>query len=291
MLTILLSMFLAAVPITVDTEVQADTVDYIFYVDGERVESETARAIKLADIKTITTIKGDAAAEVYGPEAGNGVIVIKTKKGSTKSSKKKEKTTHEYVDLGLSVKWATCNMGADKPEEYGDYYAWGEVKPKSGYTWSNYRFFKNGTSKNDVKLSKYSLNLSYGVDDRKDRLDPEDDVAHVKWGGNWRMPTKAEMDELRNNCTWEWTIINSVPGFKVTSKKKGYKDRFIFLPAAGYKGVAKDVDEGLAAHYWTSSLGSIIYICADKLCCFPNGSITSDMVFRYYGLPVRPVCP
>ena len=85
MLTILLSMFLAAVPMTVDTEVQADTVDYIFYVDGERVESETARAIKLADIKTITTIKGNAAVENYGAEAGNSVIVIKTKKGAKDS--------------------------------------------------------------------------------------------------------------------------------------------------------------------------------------------------------------
>lgn len=291
MLTILLSMLLAAVPITVETEVQADTVDYIFYVDDERVDPETARIIKLADIKTITTIKGDAAVEHYGSEARDGVIVIQTKKGATKSRKKAQTTTHEYVDLGLSVKWATCNVGAGKPEEYGDYYAWGEVMPKRGYTWANYRFFKSGTSNNDVQVSKYSLGTGYGVNDRKSKLDLEDDVAHVKWGGNWRMPTKTEMEELRNNCTWAWTIIDGVPGFKVTSNKKGYKDRYIFLPAAGYKDIAKDVDVGLAGHYWTSSLGSIIYISADILYCFPNVRFGPATAYRYYGLPVRPVCP
>lgn len=291
MLTILLSMFLAAVPITVDTEVQADTVDYIFYVDGERVESETARAIKLADIKTITTIKGNAATENYGAEAGNSVIVIKTKKGA-KDSKKKEKTTHEYVDLGLSVKWATCNVGADKPEDYGDYYAWGEVMPKVGYTWMNYRFFKEGTSNNDVTLSKYSSDMGFGVNNRKkDKLVAEDDVAHLKWGDNWRMPTRKEIDELRNNCTWTWTIIDGVAGYKVTSNKKGYKDRSIFLPAAGYKDIGKDVDVGLAGHYWTSSLSFLVTTCADILYCFPNSRVTSATAYRYYGLPVRPVCP
>ena len=287
MLTIFLSVLLAAAPNTVETAVQADTVDYIFYVDENRVDPETAKAIKLADIKTITTVKGEAAFELYGVEAPNGVIDIKTKKGATKSNQ--EKGTHEYVDLGLSVKWATCNVGAEVPENYGDYFSWGEIEPKPAYTWANYRFYKSGTTKYNVKFSKYSYSINYGVIDKKPILDPRDDVAHVKWGGNWRMPTKEEMDELRTKCSWTWVIINGVPGFKVTSKKTGYKDRSIFLPAAGCRGTTYDTNIGYTGYYWTSSLRTGTSDRAYILYFYANHMVWDDS-YRYMGMPVRPVC-
>ena len=130
---------------------------------------------------------------------------------------------HEYVDLGLSVKWATCNMGASSPEEYGDYYAWGETETKSTYDWNTYKWCKGSEN----TLTKYCTDSDYGTVDNKTVLDPEDDVAHVKWGGNWRMPTDAEIEELRENCIWKWTTQNGKNGYKVTSKKNGNS---IFLP-------------------------------------------------------------
>ena len=299
MLTIFLSVLLATAPNTVETAVQADTVDYIFYVDDNRVDPATAKAIKLADIKTITTIKGEAAIELYGAEARNGVVDIKTKMGVTKDSKQpllstKEKSAHEYVDLGLSVKWATCNIGAEKPEEFGNYYSWAEVEPKTSYTLTNYKFYMSGNSNNDVKFSKYSFDESnkksfYNHYDQTNLFN-DDDVACVKWGGNWRMPTKEEMDELRNNCSWTWIILNGVTGYKVTSMKSGYKDRYIFLPAAGYRDITNDNNVGSAGYYWSCSLRSGIYNCACNLYLSP-GYWENDITYRYRGLTVRPVCP
>ena len=118
----------------------------------------------------------------------------------------------EYVDLGLSVKWATCNVGATKPEEYGDYFAWGEVEPKNNYSLSTYKYC-NGTNNSMTKYSaKNDVNRGEFYDN-KIVLGPEDDAATVNWGGEWRMPTKEEQDELRNKCTWEWTILNGVQGY------------------------------------------------------------------------------
>ena len=111
-------------------------------------------------------------------------------------------TTHEYVDLGLSVNYATCNVGATTPEEYGDYFAWGEVEPKETYTWENYKYC-DGSS---TTLTKYCNKSNYGNNgftDTKTVLDPEDDAAIANWGGAWRMPTYDEFSELKNNCTWD----------------------------------------------------------------------------------------
>lgn len=140
-----------------------------------------------------------------------------------------------YVDLGLSVMWATCNVGADKPEEPGDYYAWGEINTKKSYKESNYKWSKGS----DYKLTKYcsdKRNGYNGFTDNKTVLDPDDDVAHVKWGGNWRIPTMDELQELKDNCTWTWDSINGMKGYRVTSNIPGYTDRSIFLPAAGGDG-------------------------------------------------------
>ena len=149
------------------------------------------------------------------------------------------------VDLGLSVKWASCNVGATAPEEYGGYYAWGETEEKSDYTWANYKWSINGR----LAVTKYCTNSSYGTVDNKTTLDLEDDVAHVKWGGKWRMPTADEIDELFNECTWEYTMVNGVAGLKVT----GPNGNSIFLPCAGYH----TENEGLVSvntvgRYWSS---------------------------------------
>ncbi len=161
--------------------------------------------------------------------------------------------THEAVDLGLSVKWATCNVGADTPDGYGDYFAWGETEPKSNYAWSTYEWC-NGSQNT---LTKYCDKSSYGYNgfiDNKTVLDLEDDAAHVNWGGSWRMPTDAESTELRNNCTWTWTTQNGVDGYRVTSNKAGYTDKSIFLPAAGFQDGIILGSVGTNGEYSSSSL-------------------------------------
>ena len=189
---------------------------------------------------------------------------------------------HEYVDLGLSVKWATCNMGASSPEEYGDHYAWGETETESTYDWNTYKWCKG--SKNT--LTKYCTDSDYGTVDNKTVLDPEDDVAHVKWGGNWRMPTDAEIKELRENCIWKWTTQNGKNGYKVTSKKNGNS---IFLPAAGCRSDSSLSDAGSGGYYWSSSLISSYPYYAYYV--YFDSSYVNRYYYRYYGLSVRPVCP
>ena len=190
---------------------------------------------------------------------------------------------HEYVDLGLpsGLKWATCNVGANNPWEYGDYYAWGETEEKSNYEWSTYKW-GNG---NYDDLTKYCRSISYGTVDNKTVLDPEDDVAHVKWGGTWRMPTFDEQKELLNKCTWTWTTLNGVNGYKVT----GPNGNSIFLPAAGYRNGTYLDYSGSFGYYWSSSLGeggsSYAYYLR-----FDSGTYDwYDYGRRCYGQSVRPV--
>lgn len=183
----------------------------------------------------------------------------------------------EAVDLGLSVKWATCNVGAEKPEDYGDYFAWGETEPKSNYSWSTYFDSVNGNSSN---FTKYATN-------KKTQLDPEDDAAHVNWGGDWRMPTKTEQDELRTNCTWTWITQNGVNGYKVTSKVNGNS---IFLPAAGYRRDSSLSGAGSFGDCWSSSLHSSYSYLAYSL-YFNSGGVDWDLESRDYGHSVRAVCP
>lgn len=159
---------------------------------------------------------------------------------------------HQYVDLGLSVKWATCNMGADSPEEYGNFYSWGETWTKDEYTWFTYGF-GNGDNR-QRQLSKYNLNRSYGPVDNMTTLDFSDDVAIVKWGAPWHVPSKENMEELRTKCKWTWTTLNGVKGYRVTSKVKGYTDRSIFLPAAGLMQMDFLTNDGYRGVYWANSI-------------------------------------
>ncbi len=223
----------------------------------------------------------------------------------------------EYVDLGLSVKWASCNVGASKPEEYGYHYAWGERFIKSQYSYSSYRYRNNEKG----RLTKYCNNSKYGYNnyvDNKVVLDKEDDVAQKDWGYGWRMPTKEEIEELLEKCSWEWTTVNKVCGYKVTSKIPGYTDRYIFLPAAGFydddkkslertgdaliagvlhdnKYIKKDYtnyyESGQSGLYWSSSLhtstdhppmGSYNLHFCEKFC-------RKDVASRKIGMSVRPV--
>ena len=195
---------------------------------------------------------------------------------------------HEYVDLGLpsGLKWATCNVGATKPEDAGNYYAWGETEPKTNCYWDTYKWC-NG-DKN--KFTKYCTNSSYWDSsepmDNKTVLDLEDDAAHVNWGGSWRMPTKAEWQELEDNCTGTFTILNGANGRLVTGPN-GYS---IFLPTAG---CMKKILQwwGLGGYYWSTSLYT--NIPSDSMYCFL--SFDSDIVGfypaeRFWGYSVRPVC-
>ncbi len=211
---------------------------------------------------------------IYGPECSFRTRVI----------------VAEAVDLGLSVKWATCNVGALRPYDYGEYYAWGETEPKTNYNWSNYKWC-NGSS---TTLTKYNTNSSYGTVDNKTGLEFSDDVAHVKWGGSWRMPTKDEFIELLNNCTWTWTTLNGVNGYRVTSKKSGYTDRFIFLPAARCRTDTSSVDTSDFGDYWSSSLETDgKNIASDAVLALRFNSVILEVGYcsRNFGRSARPVCP
>ena len=193
----------------------------------------------------------------------------------------------QAVDLGLpsGIKWASCNVGAEKPEDYGNYYAWGEVLPQKDYFWATYKHaYGNGN-----KLTKYCNKESYGDNgftDNKTTLEPEDDAAYFNWGGSWRMPTNAEWIELRYNCTWTWTTQNGINGYQITSKTNSNS---IFLPAAGYRYYTNLNYVGYRGYYWSSSLDVDEPYNACAL------YFDSDYVDSYYGnrsrgQSVRPVC-
>ncbi len=201
-------------------------------------------------------------------------------------------TTHEghaYVDLGLpsGTLWATNNVGAANPEEYGDYFAWGEIATKEFYDFSTYKHVVDG----DIsKHTKYCSDPAYGTVDNKTQLDLEDDVAHVLWGGDWRMPTKKEFDELCQQCTWTWkesvgTI--GMSGFDVVSKTNGNS---IFLPACGWitdSSLKISLPNELGC-YWSSSRNADYPTVAWYLMFASDGQGTG-VDGRCQGQSVRPV--
>ena len=191
---------------------------------------------------------------------------------------------YEVVDLGLSVKWATCNVGATKPEEYGGYFAWGEVKLKEYYGWSTYRYCVDYYN----NLTKYCNDIGYGNNgftDTKKVLEPKDDAVTVNWEGAWRMPTKAEQDELRKKCKWTWTIQNGVNGYKVV----GPNGNSIFLPAAGCMNGSSLYGIGSYGYYWSSSLYTSEPNYASHV-FFDSSRAHRNSSNRYCGFTIRPVC-
>ncbi len=198
---------------------------------------------------------------------------------------------HEYVDLGLpsGLKWATCNVGAEKPEDYGLYFAWGETEgylpdgsDGHSFDWISYKWC-NG-SRNT--LTKYNIDLSSGVADYKNVLDLEDDAAHTYWGGSWRMPTAEEIDELIVNCDWTWTSENGVAGYKVSGN-----GNYIFLPAAGYREGSTFSGEAFSGNYWSATLAFVnsFTYCAHYLYFISSYHLTGNGGYRCNGHNVRPV--
>ena len=187
----------------------------------------------------------------------------------------------EYVDLGLSVNWATCNVGSEKPEDMGDYYAWGETETKRSYNWNTYKWYVSG----NPTLTKYD-----GENYQFNQLDDEDDEAHVLWGGNWQIPTPGQYQELIGNTTCEWVAQGDMHGYKITSKIEGYTDKSIFLPAKLDKGGSRLYYAN--AQYWLNdgwgksaqTFQIMNWVDYDQM-VFDMKS--ADRCFGYY---VRPVC-
>ena len=170
---------------------------------------------------------------------------------------------HDWVDIGLpsGTKWATCNVGANSPTAYGDYFAWGETFTKSEYVESNYTYAYNPTI-----------------------LPASADAATVNWGAGWKMPTLEEMNELYNNCTHEWTSQNGANGLLIT----GPNGNSIFLPAAGSRSDSSLDKAGFSGCYWSSSLEP-----GDDFpwfFLFASDDYDVGLTNRYYGFSVRPVC-
>ena len=200
---------------------------------------------------------------------------------------------HEYVDLGLpsGTLWATCNIGANSPEEYGDYFAWGETEPQTdnAYTWTSYKWC-NGS---ETTLTKYCRNSSYGNEGFTDgltELEFVDDAAFMNWGNDWRIPSQEQFDELINSeyTTTEWARVNGVNGRKITSKVDGYRDRSIFLPATGLHNSGSLSLAGSYGFYWSRTP----YSGSPNYARYLNFSLNDVSMFgydRYYGLSVRPV--
>ena len=199
-----------------------------------------------------------------------------------------------YVDLGLpsGTLWATCNIGANSPEEYGDYFAWGETEGynsgKTSFNWLTYKWCKGS----ETTMTKYCGNSSYGYNgftDELTELDLEDDAAYVNWGPAWRMPSIEQCEELINSSytTTDWTIQNGVYGRKITSKIEGYTDKSIFLPAAGCRYSSLH-DVGSNGDYWSRTLGTNFPYGARNLRFISSNVYTRDDD-RFYGQSIRPV--
>ena len=174
---------------------------------------------------------------------------------------------HKWVDLGLSVKWATCNVGANKPEDYGDYFAWGETHTKEEYAEDTYTYAQNPR-----------------------KLDAAHDAATANWGSPWRMPTVLEMEELDRKCTWTLVRINGVVGYKISSNVPGYKGASIFLPKAGYRQDYLITLDGNEGTYWSSTLNRQIPNMVHGITLF-NGMVGMAIMGRALGRSVRAVCP
>lgn len=220
-------------------------------------------------------------------------MTIADTRGNTFSSQRKVKVTcpYGYVDLGLSVKWATSNLGASKPEESGKFFSWGEVKTKDSYNIDTYIWCKG----DNTSYTKYCLSKENGTVDNKSVLESGDDAATAELGGNWRMPTKAEFDELIKNCTWTESLSEdkSVAVYIIKSKTN---NNSIILPMTGHyeKNVHKSYDlksEEMEYMYWTNELKSGQTVQGGVFYADPGWweDPQTKGFARYYGCAVRPV--
>lgn len=245
--------------------------------------------------KTIATVTYDGV--VRAMEPGTTVVTVKSAEGAftaicivTVENSGRRINGHEWVDLGLpsGIKWATCNVGALAPEEYGDYFAWGETAPKYEYSANTYRWMTGGWGA--WKYTKYCLYSKYGTVDGRSVLELSDDAANANWGSSWRMPTYYDAVELANNCYWETKEQNGVAGCLITSKLNG---KSIFIPASGYQdytNAPRFLTRGSSGCCWTSKhSGGGTDSHAYSIQTNSSGKVTSGK--RTDGFCVRPVSP
>ncbi len=207
---------------------------------------------------------------------------------------------HEAIDLGLpsGTLWATCNVGAERPEEYGDYFAWGETETKSYYWWSTYKWCTYDSVANEAHITKYYVEFEHpyhwasGDVDAKTCLDKEDDAAYVQWGKKWRMPTSEELEELLTYSVVVDAIVQDKNGLDVRGLNvTGPSGKSIFLPAAGYKhGDYSDTHAGEEGAYWTSTLDEAATL-GQQLWYWWNHKDTRILgeSYRWGGYSIRPV--
>ena len=204
----------------------------------------------------------------------DAAIVIHPKTGGEQSFAKADlqwiiftEDTHTAVDLGLSVKWATCNLGGDAPQDYGLLYSWGETSTKSDYSEGHYKYYSQGQYQ---YIGTNICGTGY-------------DIAHQSWGGNWRLPTRSEMKDLTTLCTWKPEELEGVTGYRVT----GPNGNSIFLPSAGYKDGTERKGTGVEGFYWTGSLNRDMPSSAYNINF--RGYDAEWSASRAYGFSVRPV--
>ena len=211
--------------------------------------------------------------------------LIELKSQQKSQSTNQSSSEHEYVDLGIGTLWATCNIGANSPEEYGKYFAWGETQPKDDYSWSTYKYAKGDF----VKLTKYCNSESFGNNGFTDSLDellPSDDAATANWGSDWRMPSWQQFKDLYDLCEWEKRMSGKkLLGYDV----KGPNGNSIFLPAAGWFEETSHKYASENGSYWSSSL-SADYPSGGHILDFNSDNVDPDDWYgRPCGLSVRPV--
>ncbi len=261
--------------ITVYGELGSKSNCYEMVVTRNSRTSLTLMCVKTADGKVVKYDVENVAEVYYEETTFNQSVTVSGNVG-----------IYTYVNLGLpsGTMWATYNVGATKPTEYGDYFAWGETKPKDSYSISTYKWCKGSST----SMTKYCTSSKFGTKDYKTVLDAEDDAATANWSSAWRMPTIDEIKELRDGCSWEWVNDFSgsgVNGFLGTSKQNGAT---IFLPAAGLRSSTDLDDAGDYGYYWSSSL---VESSSDYACClrFYDYDIYRSSNGRYCGQSVRAV--
>ena len=254
--------------------------------------SSEKSAVVFSGTDVTVTATPDKGFELYGWFADGSETPVSTDLSYTFAVNKNVKlyaefkrslNGHEYVDLGLpsGLKWATCNVGAATPEGRGGYYAWGETEEKENYSWETYKYYDDTYS----HVTKYCTNGNYGVVDGIKTLEAVDDVANVKWGGVWRMPTYEEQEELRKKCTWKWTVVENVSGYEVT----GPNGNSIFLPVTGYKNEDDVFNAKNGGYYWSSTLLNNGGARAYYLLFHNEECDKGDFARRYSGRCIRPV--
>lgn len=183
------------------------------------------------------------------------------------------KSDSNAIDLGLSVKWAACNLGATAPEEYGQYFAWAEISEKKEYTWSNCKYCSDDYG---YEFTKYT--------GKTDVLQNSDDAANVLLGDGWRIPTAEEFEELINKCKWTLETVGGHSGYTVT----GPNGNSIFLPFAGFKNEDGFLESGKGGYYWSANIYEYHNSLADDLEITPSVTIVGYFD-RCNGQTIRPV--